>query len=105
MNTTGFLYYKKIVSLTSFFLLIVSIIGLAQNTDTPSVRYCFFDSGYYSGTVTSSVHVRNRDLQLISKVHRYGLDANLGLDCKNCLTSRMIPEDSITYRFRHLGLR
>jgi len=49
----------------------MSIIGLTQNTHIHFVRYCFFNSGHYLSTITTSIYVRDRDLNLISDYDHY----------------------------------
>ncbi len=79
----------------SFFLLFVFIIGLAKNINTCLVRYCFFDSGHYLSTITTSAYVRNTDLYSIADFDRFAFDVNLGLESKYGLTSRITPTSNI----------
>ncbi len=95
MKTVTFICYKKIVSVDSFFLFVVFIIGLAQNIDSLSVRYCFFYGGHYLSTITTSIYVRNRYLHFIFDYRQFSLDINLGNYNQDCLISQIKEKNNI----------
>lgn len=66
--------------MASFFFQVVFIIGLAENIENPSMKYCFFYSVFYLGIISTLTDACYRYLQFVYDSDRFNLDLNFSLD-------------------------
>jgi SagB-type dehydrogenase family enzyme len=69
-----------------------------------SIRYCFLDSGHYLGAIPASAYLHEKNIQLIFDFDKLSLNADLGFENKEFISSCMISEEEQEKPVRRLRL-
>ncbi|MGM3306186.1 SagB/ThcOx family dehydrogenase [Anabaena sp. WFMT] len=69
-----------------------------------SMRYCFLDSGHHLGAIASSAYLHEKNIQLIFDFDKLSLNADLGFENKEFITSCVISGETQEKSVRRLRL-
>jgi SagB-type dehydrogenase family enzyme len=69
-----------------------------------SMRYCFLDSGHHLGAIASSAYLHEKNIQLIFDFDKLSLNADLGFENKEFITSCVISGEAQETPVRRLRL-